>query len=281
MSLSLDHIVIRVRHLEPAIADFSELGFTVQRGGTHADGATHNALIGFEDGSYFELIAFLRDAREHKWWDEGHRRGDGFVDFALLPSSVGAVVEAAVARGLHYEGPIPGGRTRPDGTRIEWQIGLAPSKELPFLCGDLTPRFLRVAEGEVRRHANGAQGIAGVTLAVNDLDASVRRYRGLLGDAFDAHVATLPGENVRLATFRLGAVTFVLLAPGNVANSAGSTDSTNGSEPRGSLAARLRAHLGERGEGLFGVAIATAHAASARPLPAALTHGATLELVRR
>lgn len=278
MSLSLDHVVIRVQHLEQAIADFSELGFTVQRGGTHADGATHNALIGFEDGSYFELIAFLRDAREHKWWDEGHRRGDGFVDFALLPSSVGAVVEAAVSRGLHYEGPIPGGRTRPDGTRIEWQIGLAPSKDLPFLCGDLTPRFLRVAEGDVRRHANGAQGIASVTIAVNDLDASVRRYRALLGDAFDAHIATLPGEDLRLATFSLGSATFVLLAPRNVPAGA---DSASDIESSGSLTSRLRAHLSERGEGIFGVAIATAHAASARPLPSTLTHRATLELVRR
>ena len=41
------------------------------------------------------------------------------------------------------------------------------------------------------------------------------------------------------------------------------------------------AHLSERGEGIFGVAIATAHAASARPLPSTLTHRATLELVRR
>jgi catechol 2,3-dioxygenase-like lactoylglutathione lyase family enzyme len=40
MSLSLDHIVIRVQDLEQAITHFSALGFTVQRGGTHADGAT-------------------------------------------------------------------------------------------------------------------------------------------------------------------------------------------------------------------------------------------------
>ena len=63
MTLSLDHVVIRVRDLEQTIADYNELGFAVQRG-THADGATHNALIGFADGSYFELIAFLRDAPE-------------------------------------------------------------------------------------------------------------------------------------------------------------------------------------------------------------------------
>jgi catechol 2,3-dioxygenase-like lactoylglutathione lyase family enzyme len=268
MSLLLDHVVIRVRHLEEAVANFSELGFTVQRGGSHADGATHNALIVFDDGSYFELIAFLRDAREHRWWDEGHVAGDGFVDFALLPSSVGAVVEAAVTRGLNYEGPIPGGRTRPDGTRIEWQIGKPPVKDLPFLCGDLTPRFLRVPEGEVRRHANGAKGISTVTVAVNDLDASVRRYRALLGQDFTVHVASLPGQDVRLATFALGTTTFVLLSP-RIATGA----------PAGSFAADLSTTLQTRGEGLIGVSLATAHPANARPLPLSLTHRAPLELV--
>ena len=47
MSLLLDHIVIRVQDLEQTIGNYSSLDFTVQRGGTHANGATHNALIGF------------------------------------------------------------------------------------------------------------------------------------------------------------------------------------------------------------------------------------------
>jgi catechol 2,3-dioxygenase-like lactoylglutathione lyase family enzyme len=95
MSLSLDHIVIRVHDLTRTIEDFTALGFTVQQGGTHADGVTHNALIGFADGSYIELIAFLQAAPQRRWWNVGQRHGDGFVDYALLPSSVGAVIDAA------------------------------------------------------------------------------------------------------------------------------------------------------------------------------------------
>jgi catechol 2,3-dioxygenase-like lactoylglutathione lyase family enzyme len=94
MSLLLDHIVIRVHDLAQTIEDFTALGFTVQQGGTHADGVTHNALIGFADGSYIELIAFLQAAPQRRWWDVGQRHGDGFVDYALLPSSVGAVIDA-------------------------------------------------------------------------------------------------------------------------------------------------------------------------------------------
>lgn len=274
MPLSLDHIVIRVQNLDQAVSNFRDAGFTVQRGGTHADGTTHNALIGFEDGGYFELIAFLRDAREHRWWDEDQRRGDGFVDFALLPPSVAAVRDAAGSRGLHYEGPTPGGRTRPDGTRIEWEIGRPSTKDLPFLCGDLTPRFLRVAEGEVRRHANGALGIASLVVAVNDLDASVRRYRALFGDTIEIHVASVPGHDVRLATLSPGEATIVLLQPRPTAGAgAHGNDRT--------LASDLRAYLAERGEGVFSVSLATSQPANVHVLPASLTHRATLELVAR
>lgn len=265
MPLLPDHLVIRVHDLKQTIADFTELGFTVQRGGTHADGSTHNALIGFDDGSYIELIAFLKEAREHRWWDAGQRVGEGFVDFALLPESVAHSVEAAYARGLYYEGPIPGGRVRPDGTRLEWQIGRPSTRDLPFLCGDLTPRFLRVAEGEVRKHRNGTAGLATINVAVADLDKSIDRYRILLGDVA-VHRSTLVGQAVQLATLPLGATTVTLLSP---VNGAGAT----------ALADQLRTQLATRGEGVIGAALRVTDAAQARALPLEVTHGARLELV--
>ncbi|MDP9651394.1 VOC family protein [Paraburkholderia caledonica] len=270
MPLLPDHLVIRVHDLEQTIADFTETGFTVQRGGTHADGSTHNALVGFADGSYIELIAFLKDAREHRWWDEQHRAGEGFVDFALLPDSVSRTVEAAYARGLRYDGPIPGGRIRPDGTRLEWQIGRPATRDLPFLCGDLTPRFLRVAEGDVRQHRNAATGLAAVNVAVSDLGESIGRYRLLLGDV-PVHRSVLADQGVHLATFTIGATTVTLLSP--VSRTGAETASAS------TLASALRAQLDIRGEGVFGAALSVDDAAQARPLPLRLTHGARLELV--
>jgi catechol 2,3-dioxygenase-like lactoylglutathione lyase family enzyme len=267
MSLSLDHIVIRVQDLEQTIADFSSLGFTVQRGGTHADGATHNALIGFADGSYFELIAFLRDAPEHRWWDAGHRAGDGYVDFALLPQSVAATIDDAAQRGLTYDGPIAGGRLRPDGERLEWQIGKPRSADLPFLCGDLTPRRLRVAEGAVRQHENGARGVTNLTLAIKDLDASIERYRALLGK-IDVQRAPLPGYGVTFAVFRHHSTTLTLLSPAPAHQ-----------DRIDSLADDLRQQLTTRGEGVFAVALDTQPGGSARSFARELTHGTRLELV--
>lgn len=266
MTLSIDHIVIRVRDLEQTIADYVELGFTVQRGGTHADGATHNALIGFQDGSYFELIAFLRDAPEHRWWDADNRTGDGLVDFALLPESVTAVVDAARQRGLSYEGPIAGGRLRPDGERLEWQLGRPATPDLPFLCGDVTPRHLRVAEGEVRLHRNGVRGISGLNIAVRDFDTSVSRYRALLGEALQVHRSALPGHGVWFATLSIGATTLTLLSPSGTASGTG-------------LAKELEERLASRGEGVFGVVLNGPQGASPHLLPLDLTHGAGLEVL--
>src|ERR1041384_7550234 len=69
MIRAIDHIVILVNDLAAAIADYTALGFTVTPGGEHTGGATHNALVGFDDGVYFELIAFKEPSRQqdHRW----------------------------------------------------------------------------------------------------------------------------------------------------------------------------------------------------------------------
>ena len=266
MTLTLDHLVIHVRELEQAIVDYTALGFNVQSGGTHADGATHNALIVFGDGTYIELIAFLKLAPTHRWAKAGADGTEGFIDFALLPSSVGAVVEAARGRGLAYSGPHDGGRLRPDGQRLEWQIGAPPSPDLPFLCGDITPRSLRVREGEVRVHQNATQGVASITLAVSDLDASLARYRALLGPEAtrDTTPLALPGLGARIAAVALGSATLVLVSPTSQEDDLAAT--------------ALRQVLAQRGDALLGIALRNTAGIGARPLPLSLTHGARIEL---
>ena len=212
--LTLDHVVILVGDLEQAIAGYSALGFTVQRGGTHADGATHNALVGFADGSYLELIAFIRPKPDHRWGGWAARGHSGFIDYALLPSSVGAVVDRARVAGLVYQGPSDGGRQRLDGEVLRWQTGTPPTSELPFLCGDITPRSLRVVEGNVRVHANGVSGIASITVLVADLPASVARYQALLGAAPASPVVHAAGAGLWQVVFKLGPTWLVLVATG-------------------------------------------------------------------
>jgi hypothetical protein len=183
-----DHAVLLVSDLVAAAADFARLGFTVAPGGEHAGGASHNALIVFADGGYLELIAFRhvpppaeRTGFQRRFlrFGAGH---EGLVDFALLPPDLDRALERARRGGIEIDGPIDGGRVRPDGERIAWRLAVPEGVDLPFLCADVTPRALRVpADTELRTHANGASGVAAVEVGVRDLHASIARNRALFG----------------------------------------------------------------------------------------------------
>lgn len=265
MSLQLDHIVIAVSDLETAIADYTAAGFTVQPGGEHPGRSTHNALVVFADGSYFELIAWKAQAPQERWWQLLQRHGEGIVDFALLPGSTAEVVAGAARRGLELDGPLDGGRLRPDGERLLWQTARPRSADLPFLCGDITPRALRVPEGDVRVHANGAIGVASLAVAVHDIDVTLARYRNLLGDDETrrptvGRPVALPGGGSRLAFVELGISTLVLASP---------RDPVVG--PSSPLAQRLAM----RGEGPYAIVLRTRTGAT--PGLSSLTHGASIE----
>ena len=181
MEFRLDHVVIAVAELARAVEDYRKLGFTVQPGGRHPGRTSHNALVVFDDGAYLELIAWAEPGPAERWYNVLQEHGEGFMDFALIPEDVPRAIEEARERGLSMTGPIEGSRLRPDGIRIEWRTARQATFDLPFLCGDLTPRALRVPAGEVRHHANGATGIAGLTIAVRDLKSSLTAYGALLG----------------------------------------------------------------------------------------------------
>lgn len=256
MIRGIDHVVILVRDLQSAIDDYQALGFTVTPGGEHADGSTHNALIPFADGSYFELIAFKRDAPHHRWWKHV-ARGEGLIDFALLPSDTATDIAAMSERGLHYEGPTAGGRTRPDGQRLEWQTGLPTSSGLPFLCGDVTPRDLRVPGGAARSHPNGVSGISGITVAVDDADEAAKQYAALLDRPTPptAHIAPL---GINIAVFELDRDAIALAQP------------TEGSE--------LADHLAANGPGIYSISLLTEGDASEDWPDAERAHGVRMEL---
>lgn len=199
MPMALDHVVIAVASLEQAVADYQRAGFTVIAGGRHPGRNTANALIVFEDGSYLELIAYSAPSPEERWWRVLDAAGEGLVDFALLPQDIDVAVADARERGLAELTAVPGARQRPDGVRIAWSSARQVKHDLPFLCADITPRELRVPVGDVRRHANGARGIVAVHVAVQDVAASLARYRMLLGpDAVTDSSVRLQGCQVEL-----------------------------------------------------------------------------------
>lgn len=257
MPQSIDHIVIAVTDLDQAMADYTALGFTVLPGGEHPRGS-RNALVVLADGAYLEIIAFSRPVPGFRWWEVLERAGSGLVDYALLPAdSLDADLARARAAGVTIEGPIDGERLQPDGTRIAWRSARPPEPDIPFLCEDVTPRALRVPEGEARQHANGVTGVAGITVAVRDLDASVARYRALTG-LEPLACGVLPGLGLRLVQFRLGRQVLSL------------------AEAHGDAGEELTQHLDARGQGAYAISFS---GPADRGLDRALAHGARLEIV--
>ena len=178
MIIRIDHVVLVVTDLDGAVADHRARGFTVTPGGEHANGLTHNALVGFADGSYLELVAFhdAAAARGKHPWQPVAERGGGWADFALGSDDLAA--DAAALGDLVTRPPRPDGRTRPDGVAVAWQSArlVAP---LPFLIEDITLRQVRVPSGPAATHPNGTQGIAGIVLGARDAAATAAGYERL------------------------------------------------------------------------------------------------------
>jgi hypothetical protein len=169
----IDHLPIVFKELEPAILAYRDLGFTVVPGGDLPSG-THNALIAFADGAYIELIAFKRPNDQHPWWGVA-QAGGGLVDFCMATDDIASDIQAFREAGVTMNDPVPGGRTRPDGYKLSWVVASAPKPfrfQAPFLIQDHTPREERT--GRETSHPNGVTGVAGITVATDD----VARVRG-------------------------------------------------------------------------------------------------------
>ncbi|MCS7325430.1 MAG: VOC family protein [Anaerolineae bacterium] len=181
MSMRLDHVVVLVADLESAVNEWAAHGFTVTPGGIHADGQTHNALIGFADGSYVELIAFRVPNPSHRW--ARYRNFWGLIDICFCASPLLHTVQQLRALGVAFTEPTEGGRMRPDGVVLRWRASFPERGDLglPFLIEDLTPRELRVPHGNGALHANAARGIAQVRIGVLDLHAAQPAFDALLG----------------------------------------------------------------------------------------------------
>ena len=275
--LALDHIVIAVNDLGTAITDYRALGFQVLVGGQHPGRTSHNALVVFADGSYLEIIAWRAPAPEERWYRTLRDHGEGLVDFALLPHDTAQALAEARARGLDtLTGPLDGGRVRPDGAQLLWQTARHATPDVPFCCGDITPRALRVPEGTVRTHPNGALGVATLTVAVHDLDTTLARYQALLGPK--ASIARAAGagpddaRGVRTATVTVGTLTITLQSAPVDARAA----HTAHSPPESAHADALRQRLATRGEGPCAVGLRRAPGDAAEMFNVNACHGVAL-----
>jgi len=172
-AVQLDHIVIHLPYQQVRKPpDWITDNFVLSPGGKHADGRTENRLVFFHDGTYLEIIAFVKDdpaRRQGHWCDTEY----GIVNFALTTTHPFDRARfrdrlEASRSGVCYAGePTRGGRTSVEGKSMTWDLTFPQEGVecglLPFWCHDITPRENRVpATDGNARHPCGAVGIAGV-----------------------------------------------------------------------------------------------------------------------
>ena len=202
----IDHIIVAVRDLERARADWTRLGFAPTPRGRHVGQGTANYCIMF-GRDYLELLGFVEPDEDSERLRGFLARREGPMRVAFAPSgSVEEVAGAMTALGLHPGEPRALGRQLelPEGTVMpRFSLMSLPADETPgldcFVCGHLTPELVR--RPEWLAHPNGALGMQSLHLVVEDTAALLPAYDRLFG----LHEVTTTDAvaSVRVGTHRI------------------------------------------------------------------------------
>ena len=212
-ALNLDHVTVCGADLDAMRHAFATVGLSTDYAGPHSNSGTHMAQLGFDDGSYVELIAPEEPNQPlpaRAPWPKEIQGNAGPCGWTVNVSQIEAAVERFRLRGLDASTPAPGGRLRPDRVVLEWEtaaLAHGADRRLPFLIQDHTPHNLRAPLSPSLRHTE-LSGVAAVVLAVQDLDGSIAFFQRAFGwsaplvgidRALNARVASFPGTPVMLA----------------------------------------------------------------------------------
>ena len=217
MEPRIDHVTVAGADLDTMRAAFAGVGLASDYGGPHASGGTHMALIGFDDGSYIELIAARERGQASGMWAAQIAGDGGPCAWAARAEHMATETARLGALGVAVRGPVAMRRTKPDGAVLEWELAYlgneAAGATLPFLIQDQTPRAWRVAPSA--SVAGGPlRGVGQVILGVMDSEPVAELFGHVYGwpaperrdDArLGATLAAFPGAPVTLAVPLAGA----------------------------------------------------------------------------
>jgi hypothetical protein len=211
-SLQIDHVTVAGPDLAVLGQAFAGVGLAAEYGGPHSNGVTHMALLGFNDGSYLELISTLEPGpKDTVFWGKHIAGNAGPCAWAVRVDDITGEAARIAGLGIAVTGPDYYQRRRPDGRLVEWDLAFLGDKgagaTLPFLIQDITPRDRRV-----RPSASVADGlVAGVdtvVLGVADLEAATALFQRVYSwpatqvtddAAFGTRLARFAGSPVTLA----------------------------------------------------------------------------------
>jgi catechol 2,3-dioxygenase-like lactoylglutathione lyase family enzyme len=186
----IDHVLLAVRDLDAARMGWTRLGFTLSPRGTHLGRGSGNYCIMFPH-DYVELFGIVGSERVNPEYTAFLAAREGAMKLAWATADSDAAAVALRVLGFHPDMPRDLGRQLelPEGTVVpRFKIVALPPGETPalssFLCEQLTPDLMRRPEWLV--HANGATGLLGVTIVVDDTAPLLDCYEHLFGLA-DVH----------------------------------------------------------------------------------------------
>ncbi|HLZ66076.1 MAG TPA: VOC family protein [Aliidongia sp.] len=184
--LGIDHTLVGVADLDQAAMAWTRLGFTLSPRGRHIGWGTANYCVMFER-NYIELLGIL----DPKQFVNGldlflAKQGEGLLGFAYASADAAATRASLAAAGLDPSDAKDLARQLelPEGTALpRFKLVFLPAESAPgvssFVTEHLTPALLR--RPEWLKHANGAVGLKGVTVAIDDPVALVPAYERLFG----------------------------------------------------------------------------------------------------
>lgn len=216
--LTIDHVTVAGSDLKAMQERLASVGLRSEYGGPHSNHATEMASTSFPDGSYLELIAIPKGADEKAvaahYWSRQMRGNAGPCAWAARAKDLKPEASRLKKAGIYVSEPARSGRERPDGVRLDWEtanVGTEPNGTFfPFLIHDFTAREQRAfPSGKPTTQNYG--GVSRVVIAVQNLAASVARYRKAYGfsapvekddDSLAAKLASFKGAPVALAAPR-------------------------------------------------------------------------------
>jgi len=126
---AIDHLVYAVPDLDTGVAEVAELtGAEAVAGGSHPGAGTRNALLSFDDSTYFEIISVDPDQPEPERprpFGVDPSQPSRLATFAIHPTgeeTIETVAERLRALDLPVGPVVAMSRQRPDGIELRWRL---------------------------------------------------------------------------------------------------------------------------------------------------------------
>ena len=203
MVFQFDRMVLAWSHLEALAGAFASAGLATDYGGIHTNGATHMSTLGFNDGTYLELISVRQPGQQAPVWQRHIETSGGLCAWSVSVGDIHKISEKLKKLRMPVDGPRTLRRRRPDGEAVEVEIAFVGAEGLgqlhPFMITDHTPREHRVRVSDSAR-GSALAGLDSIVLAAPDVEATAIEFQRVYGagEPVDIDTDAFPGRTVRL-----------------------------------------------------------------------------------